>query len=183
MAYANKVISNTKTGQEIRFIQTKNDTDGELLEMEAAFRAHSSEPVAHYHPHQTEDFQVLSGKLTVRMNGKVRLFRAGDRFHIPKNTVHAMWNPTDQKTVVNWRVTPALDTEYFLETTTGLANDGKTNASGIPSVLQLSLLINRFSRVFRLTKPGPVVQKVVFSLLTPVACVLGYKATYAKYLD
>ncbi|RRB02408.1 cupin domain-containing protein [Larkinella rosea] len=183
MAYANKTLSNAKTGQVIRFIQTKNDTDGELLEMEAAFSPYSAEPVAHYHPQQVEDFQVLSGRLAVRMNGKIHLFRAGDRFHIPSNTVHSMWNPTDGKTVVNWRVSPALDTEYFLETTTGLANDGKTNASGVPSILQLSLLINRFSTVFRLTKPGPAVQKLVVLLVAPLACLLGYKSTYAKYID
>ncbi|MFC5410349.1 cupin domain-containing protein [Larkinella bovis] len=183
MAYTNKIISNAKTGQVIRFIQTADDTGGELLEMEATFRARSQEPAEHYHPHQVEEFQVLSGRLAVRIAGRVQIFRMGDRFHIPRNAVHSMWNPTDQPTVVNWRVSPAMDTEYLLETTTGLANDGKTDASGIPSVLQLSLLIKRFSRVFRLTKPGPAVQKVLFSLLTPVALLFGYKATYSKYLD
>jgi quercetin dioxygenase-like cupin family protein len=183
MAYANKRISNAITGQAIRFIQTAKDTDGKLLEMEATFGAHSTEPAPHFHPHQVEDFQILSGELTVRLFEKQYLFRKGDRLHIPKNTVHSMWNQSKQPTVVNWQVKPAMDTEYFLETATGLANDGKTNASGMPSLFQIALLINRFSNVFRLTKPGPMVQKVVFTLLTPIAYLLGYRPTYRKYLD
>ncbi|GAB3315391.1 hypothetical protein GCM10027299_04510 [Larkinella ripae] len=183
MAYTNKTITNTKTGQTIRFLRTADDTFGELLEMEATFAPQTAEPVAHFHPHQVEDFRIVSGKLAVRIDGQVKFFRAGDRFHIPKNTVHSMWNVNDQPTVVNWQVSPALETEYFLETTTGLANDGKTNASGVPSILQLSLLLGRFSSVFRLTKPGPAVQKLVVVLLGPVACLLGYKSMYPKYLN
>ncbi|GAB3262398.1 hypothetical protein GCM10027347_28050 [Larkinella harenae] len=183
MAYANKTITNSRTGQIIRFVKTAKDTGGQLLEMEATFSAYSSEPVAHYHPRQVEDFRVVSGKLTVRIDGQVKNFRAGDRFHIAKNTVHSMWNQTGEPTVVNWQVTPAMDTEYFLETTTGLANDGKTNANGVPSLLQTSLLMNRYARVFQLTQPSPFIRKIVFSLLTPVACLLGYKSRYPKYLD
>ncbi|GAB3908068.1 hypothetical protein GCM10028803_42980 [Larkinella knui] len=183
MAYANKTISNAITGQSIRFVQTAKDTDGKLLEMEATFRAHSTEPAPHFHPHQVEDFLIVSGELTVRLDGTQRTFRKGDRLHISKNRVHTMWNPSNQPTVVNWQVRPAMDTEYFLETTTGLANDGKTNALGMPSVLQIALLVNRFSKVFRLTKPEPAVQKIVFTLLTPVAYLFGCRPTYRKYLD
>lgn len=183
MAYANKTITNSKTGQMIRFVKTAKDTDGQLLEMVATFKEHGLEPVAHYHPHQVEDFRIMAGELAVRINGKVQIFRPGDRFHVAKNTIHSMWNPTGQPTIANWQVRPALETEYFLETTTGLANDGKTNASGVPSVLQISLLMGRYARVFRLTKPGRAVQKIVFSMLAPIACVLGYKSTYPQYLD
>lgn len=183
MAYTNKTIANILTGQAIRFLQTTKDTNGQLLDMEATFRAHSLEPAPHFHPYQAEDFQILSGELTIRVNGLLRTFRQGDYLHIPANTVHSMWNQSDHPTVVNWQVRPALDTEYLFETLTGLSNNGKTKPNGLPSVLQLVLIANRFSTVFRLAKPGRTVQRILFTLLTPVAYLFGYRPTYADYLD
>lgn len=183
MAYANKIIRNTITGQVIRFVKTGKDTGGELLEMEASYEGQSIEPAPHYHPKQAEDFMILSGELATKINGQLKTFRAGDKLHIPKNTVHSMWNQSGEKTVVLWHVRPALDTEYFFETATGLANDGKTNAVGIPGFLQGLLLINRFSNVYRLTKPGIIVQKIAFALLAPIAYLIGYRPTYTAYLD
>lgn len=183
MAYANKTISNNVTGQTIRFIKTAKDTGGQLLEMESTYAAHSTEPAEHYHPHQVEDFTVMSGELTVRVGGQVKTLRQGDKLHIPQNVVHSMWNQSTENVVVNWQVRPAMDTEQFFETAMGLANDGKVNEKGMPPILQVVLMANRFSNVFRLTKPGPSVQKIVFTLLTPFAYLAGYRPTYRKYLD
>lgn len=183
MAFRNKVIVNSRTKQTIRFIQTGKDTNGSLLEMEATFNAHSKEPAPHYHPYQAEDFTIVKGALTVRINGSQKVFRQGERVHIPVNTVHSMWNDGDVITIVNWKVRPALNTDHLLETAAGLANDGKTNDAGMPGILQVSLMANKFSNVFRLAKPPYAVQKIVFTLLTPVAYLLGYKPTRGKYLD
>jgi hypothetical protein len=46
-----------------------------------------------------------------------------------------MWNNSDGKTIVNWKVQPARNTENLLEMASGLANDGKTNANGLPNIL------------------------------------------------
>jgi quercetin dioxygenase-like cupin family protein len=183
MAYKNKIISNVKTGQDIRFLQTSKDTNGTLLEMEAIFNAHSKEPVAHYHPAQQEDFIVLSGQLTVRINEQLKLLQAGDRLHIAPNAVHAMWNNSDEKTIVNWKVRPAIDSEHLFETMAGLAADGKTDANGKPGILQAALIAYKFSNVFRMAKPSYTMQRMAFSLLKPLAYMSGYKPTYEQYLD
>ncbi|WP_420151696.1 cupin domain-containing protein [Spirosoma sp.] len=183
MAYANKTITNNITGQSIRFIKTAKETKGQLLEMESTYAAHSTEPAEHYHPHQVEDFTVLSGELTVRVDGAVKTLRRGDKLHVAQNKVHSMWNQSHEAAVVNWQVKPAMDTEYLFETLTGLANDGKVNAKGLPSFLQLVLMANRFLNVIRLTKPGLVTQKILFTALTPFAYLAGYRPTYRKYFD
>ena len=182
MAYKNKIITNPQTGQQTKFLQTRNDTDGKLLEMEATYAAHSKEPVAHYHPYQAEDFTVLSGELTVRIDGQLQILIEADTLHIPANKVHSMWNNADKKTIVNWKVQPALGTEYFLETSTGLAANGKTK-NGMPPILHVTLMATKFSREFRLAKPSFILQKIVFILLTPFAYLLGYRPTYKKYID
>ena len=183
MAYKNKMIRNPKAHMAIRFLQTAKDTNGRFLEMEARYAAHSAEPVAHYHPHQEEDFMVLSGELTVKINGRVKILRAGEGLHIPEKTVHSMWNNSNGATIVNWKVTPAMNTENLLETTAGLAVDGKTNSKGRPPVLQVALMANKYAEVFRLSKPPYFVQKIVFTVLSPFAYLAGYQPDYKKYLD
>jgi quercetin dioxygenase-like cupin family protein len=183
MAYKGKTINNSKTGQEITFIQTSDDTGGELLEMESVFQPHSTEPVPHYHPLQQEYFTVLEGEISVRIHGQLLILKAGDKLHVKKNQVHSMWNHSDKPARVNWKVIPASDTEYFLENGVGIANENKTNAQGMPSLLQLALLAKRFSHVYRASRPSYAVQKLLFTVLSPFSYLLGYRACYKRFVD
>jgi quercetin dioxygenase-like cupin family protein len=183
MAYHGKIITNPKTGQQVRFIQTSKETEGELLEMESIFQPNAKEPLPHYHPLQTEDFTILEGEVTVRTNGKIRILKQGDTLHLSRRTVHSMWNNTTQRAIVNWKVQPALETEYFFETGMGLANSTKTNELGVPGILQIALMANKFSNVYRLARPSFLIQKLFFAVLTPLAWLAGYKPYYKKYID
>ena len=183
MAYKNKLLSNPTSGQDIRFIQTSKDTKGELLEIESIYPTRSKEPIPHYHPHQVEDFEVLTGEITVRMNRQVIVLKQGDKLHIPINTVHSMWNNSQTRTKVNWKVKPALNTEYLLETTYGLVNDGKTKEDGVPPLLQALLLTNKFSDEYRLAQPPFTMMRILHFLLAPFAYLSGYRPTYKKYLN
>ena len=181
MAFKYKMITNPIVGQHIKFLQTASDTEGKLLEMEASYRPYSKEPPLHYHPYQEEDFIIVKGQMTVRLDGKILLLKENDTLHIPSNTIHSMWNNSSSTTMINWKIRPALTTEFFLETATGLASDGKGRR--LRSLLQRSLLANKYSRVFRLSKPPFLIQKVLFVILTPIAWLFGYRATYKKYFD
>ena len=183
MAYKNKTIINPKTGQIIKFLQTAQDTGGDLLEMESTLKPHSVEPPFHYHPYQEENFVIISGELSVNIDGVIKTYSAGEKFHVPKNVPHSMWNASDLPAILNWQVRPALNTEYFFEDSIGLANDGKTNEKGMPPLLQVALLANEYSNTFRFTKPPFIIQKIIFSILTPIGRLLGYRGTYRKYLN
>jgi quercetin dioxygenase-like cupin family protein len=183
MAYRNKVLKNPRTGHTIKFIQTAKDTDGQLLEVEASYPSRSIIPPLHYHPYQEEDFLIVKGQMTLRMDGKIMLLKAGDRLHIPRNTPHSMWNSSGSEAVVNWKVQPALDTEHFFETTAGLAADRQLKKNGRPKLFQSVLMANKFSKVFRLSKPPYTIQRIVFAILIPFAYLAGYRPAYAKYFD
>ena len=176
-------MNNKITGQDILFLKTAKDTKGRLLEMESVYNARSVEPIEHYHPAQEEDFSIVEGELSVKINGQLTIYKAGEHFHIPKGVKHSMWNTSAGKTVINWQVRPALNTEYLLETSNGLVKDGKTNDKGMPDILQVALIANRFSGVFRLGRPPYIVQRIVFSLLAPVAFLAGKRGMYKKYID
>jgi hypothetical protein len=94
-----------------------------------------------------------------------------------------MWNDADDRAIVNWKVYPALDTEYFFETGMGIATYQRTNQLGMPGILQIALTANKFSRMFRLAKPSFTVQQIVFALLSPLAYLAGYKPQYKEYID
>lgn len=183
MAYKNKMIHNPVTNQRIEFLQTAKDTKGSLLEMQSTYIGKSKEPAAHYHPKQEELFTVLEGELTVVLNNRKLTLKKGEQLHIAANQIHSMWNDNDCITVVNWKVWPALDTEYLLETAAGLAADGKTNKDGMPHLLQLSVTGIRFDQVFRIANPPRIILKNLFCVLAPFAWLLGYKAVYKKYID
>jgi len=183
MAYRNKVITNPVVGQAIKFLQTGEDTDGKLLEMEATYQPQSKEPAPHYHPYQEEDFVIISGEMTVRIDGELRVLKENDTLHVAKNKVHSMWNNSSNPAKINWKVRPVLLTDHFLETAHGLANDGKTNKEGMPNFLQVTLMANKFGDVFRLASAPWVLQKIVFVLFSPLAYFMGYRPTYKKYLD
>jgi quercetin dioxygenase-like cupin family protein len=183
MAFRHKTIHNPVTGQSITFLQTRRDTNGTLLEMETSYAPGSHEPPAHYHPGQQEYFQIQAGELTVRVHGVEKVLHAGDSLHISANVPHTMWNAGNIETIVNWRVLPAMQTEYMLETITGLARDGKTNATGMPSLAQTALTLGHFSREFRLTKPPYALQWIVFKIVGSIARLCGLRPFYTQHLD
>jgi quercetin dioxygenase-like cupin family protein len=183
MAYKGKIINHKKTGQEIIFIQTSDDTGGELLEMESIFQPHSLEPVPHYHPLQDEFFTVLEGEITVRIDSGLHVIKQGNTLRIKQGQIHSMWNHTSQKARLNWKVMPASDTEYFLENGIGIANKKKTNKKGMPPLLQIALLAKRFSHVYRVAKPSFTIQKILFTALSPFSYLAGYKSCYKEFVD
>jgi quercetin dioxygenase-like cupin family protein len=184
MAYSGKRIVNPHSGQTIKFIITAKESKGEKLEMITSWLPHSQKPAEHYHPFQEEYFKVMEGELTITINHKeTRVLKKGDVMYIPAGTTHAMWNNSSKQAVASWKVFPAYDTEYFLETGIGLAAAGKIGRNGMPGLLQISLLAQRFSREFRLKRPSYLVQQILFGLLKPIALLSGKQPIYKEYID
>ncbi|MCB0571185.1 MAG: cupin domain-containing protein [Phaeodactylibacter sp.] len=146
-------IINPVTGQKLIFIQTGKTTGGRLLEMESHYVAKSKEPAPHYHPFQREHFTMLEGEMHVRLKSGVQHLKKGDEIVIEPGEVHSMWNPADAPAVVNWKVSPAMETEAFFRTVYSLASEGKTNAEGRPRLLQAALLAVLYAGEFRLARP------------------------------
>ncbi|HEX2188858.1 MAG TPA: cupin domain-containing protein [Longimicrobiaceae bacterium] len=160
----------------LRILRSAEETRGELLEMEAAYVPDGTEPPEHLHPRQEERFEVLAGTLRVRLPDGVRTLAAGEAVMVPPGTPHAMWNPGPGEARVRWETRPALGTERFFETFFALARAGRTDARGVPGLLQLAVLVPAFREEIRLTKPPAAVQRVVFGALAPLARALGYRA-------
>lgn len=151
--------------------------------MESSWSAMGKEPPAHYHPFQEEEFTIIKGKLSIRINGEAREYATGKIIKIPKGSIHSMWNNSNAEAVANWKVIPAMKTEEVLRTFFGLANDGKTDKDGIPGILQVSLTASKYSAEIRLAKPPYILLKLIFLVLSPLAFLTGHKATQSKYIS
>ena len=180
MPGAGDVLDNPVSGQRIIFRKTAEDTGGELLEVESVYtKASPSRPPAHYHPHQEERFEVLSGRLHVLITDKERTLEEGEILTIPPGTPHEMW-AEDAGSRANWQTRPALKTEEFFETVWGLARAGKTNEKGVPNLLQVAVLFQEYADEFRLTSPPWPVQRALFAVLAPGGRLLGYRTRYPE---
>jgi quercetin dioxygenase-like cupin family protein len=86
----------------------------ELLEMEAIYGGTGQMPPLHFHPSQSERFEVLEGTVRTVIDGAERSYEAGEAFEVPAGTVHQM--AADPPARIRWQVRPALRTPEFFET-------------------------------------------------------------------
>jgi quercetin dioxygenase-like cupin family protein len=68
MAQAGEIIYHTASGVRLQFLQTADQTNGELLRVDVTLPPRFSIP-EQVHPRQEERHQVLSGTLRARVGG------------------------------------------------------------------------------------------------------------------
>lgn len=182
MAYAGQIIDNPITGERIEFTQCAADTDGELLAFELTLDPDGHVPGAHIHAEQEERFEVVSGTMKFRMNGKKIVAGPGETVVVPAGARHKFANGGDETAVVRVEVRPALRMEDLLETTVRLAEEGKTNRKGMPKPVHLALFVREFEREVRAPFPPPAVVKALMAPLAALGRKRGHAARYRPAL-
>jgi hypothetical protein len=132
-------------------------------------------------PSLTERFTVRYGRIGLRLNGHEAVAQLGDQLPISPGVAHDWCNAGDDEALVTVEVWPAARFEEAIANSFGLAQDGKTNAKGMPNLLQLALLAKEFEDVLYFTTPPRILQRLLFGVLAPVARLLGYRGSYSKY--
>jgi quercetin dioxygenase-like cupin family protein len=179
MAKAGDELVNPVTGLRTKFRKTAQDTSGELLQVDWIGEPGWTTGPDHVHPQQEERFEVLSGKLGLRVEGVERVHGAGDVIVAPAGSTHAAWNAGDDEVHVLVDFRPALRTEIAFETLARLARDGKTNSAGAPAnPLRFALILREFEEEIYFVWPPLAVQRVILGALARVARLLGYQAEY-----
>lgn len=134
----------------------------------------------HRHPGIVERFTVLEGELTVKLDGRVDVLRAGETAVAEPGVWHDWWNGAAVDVRVRVEVTPGERLMHMIETLFGLARLGHVDAKGLPDPLQRALFAREFSDVIELRRPPPAVQRVLFGALGPIARRRGYRGTYPQ---
>ena len=178
MAKAGDEIVNPRTGQRMVFLETGRETGGQSLRIDTYYPPTGVPEPEHVHPFQVSGAEILSGFLRFRVGGVERLVGVGESITITANTPHHFWNDGEEEArSVQW-FRPALKTDRFFESFFGLAQDGKVNEQGFPSLLQLAVSASYFGDEIRLTSPPWPVQRILFGTLAPIGRVFGYRPEY-----
>ncbi|MGH3085745.1 MAG: cupin domain-containing protein [Rubrobacteraceae bacterium] len=186
MAKRGDTIENPVTRERLTWLDTSNDTNGELLRFELFVKPGGSAPVSHIHMKQSKSFEVVTGKMRYRAGEeKVKDLHAGESMTIAPGAPHIRWNPGDEEMRVIVEFRPALNTETFIENMWGFARDGrKRGGKGIPNMLQLAVWFAGTYEGENYLERFPIsVQKALFDLLAPIGKRLGYKDWYPEYTD
>jgi hypothetical protein len=149
-------------------------------------KPHGAVAGEHVHPRIQERFVVIAGTLGTRVGGIERTLRAGEEATATPGTPHDWWNAGDTEASVLVEVDgpdeQATRFEAMIATIFGLANDGRTNAKGMPAPLQLALLAREFQDVIRFTHPPQALQRPLFAVLGAMGQMRGLRGVYPEYL-
>lgn len=77
MPIKGQVLVNITNGDSYEFLETAKDTNGERVILKAIIKSKGQLVPNHYHVFQDETFEVLSGDLTVLLNGETKKISAG----------------------------------------------------------------------------------------------------------
>jgi quercetin dioxygenase-like cupin family protein len=169
MPQPHEEIHNPRTGQRMRFRQTADDTDGALLQIESVNPPTGVAEPEHVHPYQESRTEVTAGTLRFVVRGEEHRLGPGDSITIPAGTPHHFVNDGTEDAVSMNEFRPALRTADFFKTLFELAERGKLDERGMPSMLTLALLGPRFADEIRVVSPPWPVQQVAFALMAPIA--------------
>jgi hypothetical protein len=104
----------------------------------------------------------------------------GEVVVVSPGTVHAFSNAGDTPATARVEIRPALRMERLLETAVELAREGRTNAKGMPTPLELAL----FTREFADEVQGPFVPAwMQRASLAPLAWLAARRGHGARYTE
>lgn len=175
-----QIITNPVSGDSYEFLETAGDTKGKRVTTKATIKSKGPLVPKHYHALQDETFEVISGQLTILLNGETHILPAGEKIMLLKNIPHNHYNNEDTQVTYIHTVTPALDFDFLIENLMGLAADGKSKNGKYGLVQELVTLKYLDSKSYLADMPLGL-QKALANIIAPVGRLFGYRAVYKKY--
>jgi quercetin dioxygenase-like cupin family protein len=146
----------------------------EVLELDATWGPHGKRPPRQLHPSQEEQFEVVSGCISARVDGVERTYRAGDTFAIAPGAVHGVWNEGDEEARAVWRTLPGLRTLDLFKAIDGLYRDGRIERDKAPGLLVWATLLTEYRDVLQLAAKPAFLVRGAFAALARLGRLRGY---------
>jgi mannose-6-phosphate isomerase-like protein (cupin superfamily) len=136
-------IINPVIGEEVTFLTTSRQSNGEKTLMEVYIGPKGGNPL-HYHRRFSETFKVLEGELSVQVGSEKVKLAAGQTATAPSNVHHRFYNTSGKPVRFTVELNPASEGfENVLRIAFGLANDGQAGPNGMPkSLVHNGILMN-----------------------------------------
>ena len=164
------------------FDQTIVSVDGDWLNTRLEVAPGAAGPPEHFHENFEERFTVVSGTLSILLNGEKRMLRAGETLVIPPMTRHKPFNETNETVIVqgdNPKILP-LKFGYALSQLYGFMDQYPDGPSVRQMLMQLSVYGND-ADTWIADGPSLNMQKALRVIMAPTARLLGYKNYYEEY--
>jgi quercetin dioxygenase-like cupin family protein len=127
-----EVYENPVTGERAVVRVGTDETRGERLEVDLYVRPRGAVAAKHWHPAMRERFTVVSGRVAFTIDGREALAAAGHTIEVPPGVSHDWWNAGEGEAHVIVEVQTADRFVACVRNVFGLAQDGRTNAKGLP---------------------------------------------------
>jgi quercetin dioxygenase-like cupin family protein len=172
-------IYNAVQRDRVTFLGTRSDTQGEYslhrLELEPG-----GGNTAHRHAAYSESFLVLSGELYLQINGKLRVLKVGERASVAVGVPHRFFAEIEA-VKFDVEIRPPHREEFLLRGLYGLANDGLTDARGMPKDPRHTALLAHAAATY--PARGPLwLHRAVLGVLATIARWQGKDRDFDKYL-
>jgi mannose-6-phosphate isomerase-like protein (cupin superfamily) len=175
------VYHNPVTGERVTIRLGARETKSERLIVDLQLRGGGIGFPLHLHPTIHERLMVTSGRVGVHANGVISIAKIGQTIDIPPGMAHRFWNAGICEATLTIDILPGKRYEELLHNMIGLAQDGKTNSRGMPSLLQLAALATEFDDVIHFVEPLRFAQRAFFPPLALIAKLRGYQGSYREF--
>jgi mannose-6-phosphate isomerase-like protein (cupin superfamily) len=151
-----------------RFNNTRELTNGKKSEGILTLEPFEKGPPEHIHLKQMEYFEVISGELVVKVDGKSIKLKKGDRTDIKIAEKHTYFNETNEKVVAKFGYEPALNIQWLIDTMESGDKKNGGNWSKIP-ILETGFVLYYLKNEYRLAKLPFWLQDFLFGILSKLA--------------
>jgi mannose-6-phosphate isomerase-like protein (cupin superfamily) len=177
-----KTITHRYTGEAITFVETVKDTGGKYLYIEVSLPPFGKGPPLHTHDAFEEEFEVISGTLTVTFNKETLQLNVGDKVLVPKFAKHTFNNTTDVPVTFRVKLTPGVYFEQSARIHYGLMEDGFTKEDGSPANMAHTALILMMQNTLVTSLPK-FLQRMLFKSAIKKGMKNGSYDHLQKYID
>ena len=164
------VLYDGRFGEQYTFLETAEETGGELVGIEDAAGPGPSRRPASAHPVQEERFEVISGTLGLKVDGEERLLGPGESFVVRAGARHLPRNAGEGELRFVAEIRPAGRFEEFLAEITAANNSGR---EGLAYLLTVARILHRFPDVERPTPLPRPLERALFAVLAAAGMLLG----------
>lgn len=173
MPRAGDVLDLTPIGAIFHVKKTEGETQGGSFEMEWELAPRTGGTPVHIHPHATESYEVLEGKLDLYVDGAWKTVSAGEKVSVDPGVAHTFRNASDSPARVYNVHAPAMRFGEYFEALHRVVNSGVVRGGRMTpkAILYLSVLMTSFKDEIRSVSPPHAVMRG-FAL---VGRLLGYR--------
>ena len=177
------LFSQPVTGEWVFGLILSQETHGEFERGVGVFTPGNAGPAEHFHPTYDEHFDIVQGEFIITINGEEQRARAGEQLLVKKGTPHTFRCVGDRPGVTIVETRPAARTGEVIATLFGMAHEGTLTPQGQPRFLQAMVIGSEYADDTVFTNPPPGIAIPIAKALAPIGRFLGYRPTYAKYLE